>query len=250
MHYNLDDILKYTREIQIACNRTGVPAILPDKEKNWLFNKTYVEKSLNDLNQKPSKYAFEKYAQAVWFAAKWYQVLDEKSDEHTQFFNEHIKILKNGVRSFLPDTKIFSPQPQYTSDHLTPAAIIFFNSEAFKQLKAYKEILKNDKRNHFFGILVVKEKYQVLEELIKNLECQKSMDGIQTVLEHFYWETVSNGKSRYEILNTGQDIITFILGILGLKNTTTITLLNQLSELSDNINENPPNSNTLQTITC
>ncbi|WP_157737134.1 hypothetical protein [Legionella lansingensis] len=236
----MEDILKYSRDIQEACGRTGVPARVPNAKSKWDGEEKYVEECLRTLSQTPTKHHFEVYAQAVWCAAKYLENKDA-STKQMEFFNQHMRFLKKGMHALLPDAHIPSPKPVYDErEPHTPAAVIFFNSGIFQKLKSYRDFLKSDRREHFFGYLAVRDKHVVLSDLIEDLERQKSMDGVQAVLEAFYCDntkTPNSNKTKYQILNTGQDILTFILGLFGLKNTTTVNYLNKLNEYSEFTNE-------------
>ncbi|KTC78023.1 hypothetical protein [Legionella brunensis] len=261
-YYNLVEIKRYTRDVQIACERAGVPAKFP--EENWQENAQYIEDKLVELSDNPARKTLEAYAQAIYVAAMWLKNQQfEKHDQRLMFFVRHIKTLEQKVGNILPYADITPPTRTFYSskrffDSLkqvitseeeipSPAATAFFESEPFRKLERYKEeTLKNDQRNHFFGVLAInKEKYDILDELIKVLKAQKSLVGIKATFKQFYEEYDSDGKStRYDVINMGQDILTYILGIFGLKKTTSAELLDELNKFSsERLDEESPSPN-------
>ncbi|KTC78024.1 hypothetical protein [Legionella brunensis] len=237
MHYEMQDVIRYTKEIQSTIRSPGLAGALP--AKNWKEARDNAITLHNKLSTEPSKYNFEAYAQAVWAAAAF---LDKKktNSEQERFINQNIRELKKGVRYFLPEAEIDSPRPVYNPDEEhTAAATTFLNSEVFQKLKHYQQhVLTGDRRFHFFGLLAIKEKQQILGDLISKLEEQKSVEGIQAVFEAFYHQhDTTEHKSGYSILNTGQDILTYVLGLFGLKKTTSAELLDKVHEVAETLNE-------------
>lgn len=129
----------------------------------------------------------------------------------------------------------------------TVEASLFFESDEFKNFVKYRDFLKNDERNHtFFGIILDlhKEKYEIMNYLVILLQLQTDIDGIRVVLDNFAADkgklvSYDDGKtyksSFYDILNMGQNITTFILGLLGLINTTSINRFHLLKAKAEEI---------------
>ncbi|CEK10989.1 hypothetical protein [Legionella hackeliae] len=236
-YVNMGEIKKYARDVQAACERTGVAARFP--ADTWEGNAAYVVEAQQELSAQPTKQNFEKYAQAIFLAAGWLKE-DVGSDRTREqaFLTPYIVSLQAGVNHFLninipaPKRVVYDPE-----DKLTPAAQIFFRSQVFKQLLAYRDFLKNGRNNHFFGLLHFKKDYDVLNELINALNAQKSIEGIQAVFEDFYHEQVQNGYTRYDSINRGQDILNYILRLFGIKEKTSTALLEELSHYAENTTE-------------
>lgn len=130
----------------------------------------------------------------------------------------------------------------------TAEATLFFESDEYKNFVKYRDFLKNDERDHtFFGASMDlhKEKYEIMNYVVMLLQLQTDIDGIRVVLDGFaadkgklvsYDEGKTFKNSFYDVLNTGQNIITFILGLFGLLNTTSINrfnlMLNKAEEIS------------------
>ncbi|RMX21091.1 hypothetical protein EAS68_05135 [Legionella jordanis] len=244
MRYELDSVLEYTRNLQILCQRTGVATVVPNLKESFKVHSEMAEKCLEALRKEhpPTKHAFEAYAQSVWVLAKY---LKEKRDEVPQgqmdLLAQHLRILKKEKQILFPDTYLTYPKRLYTEEEsYTPAAKTFINSELFQKLKNYSEVLCKDRGPHFFGLLCVSEKKHVAGELVKSIEREKTIDGIQAVFEDFYHDKNpygSTNKNKYDLLNTGRDIFTFVLGFFGLLKTTTAGLVDQASEYAFNTNE-------------
>ncbi|WED44034.1 hypothetical protein [Legionella cardiaca] len=246
MRYEIAEIQRFSREVEMACGRTGVPAIFP--QSTWKENKNFVESALKELVNTESSESilmrFEKYAQAVNTAAKWLaqspKSKEKEIDQKVPFFTEHMRHLQQGAKQLLPDAEMTLPTVIYEeSDQNSPAVTAFFTSEVFRKLDSYKNYLKNDRRSHFFGRLDMHgAKYAILDALINDLKAQKSMEGVRKVFQDFYKQYDSTGKqTRYDVINTGQDILTYILGLFGLKKTTSADFLNNLNQYAEDTNE-------------
>lgn len=242
-YYKLQEIRRYTRDVQIACERTGVPARFPSD--SWELSKNDVSKISAEFKQAPTKHNLERYAQAVDMAAAWLQAQKpDLRDARLKFFNEHINNIKQSLGTIIPSRKITPPE-DYSSDSFFNLRLrtgaksqleaseevkLFLSSPVFLELEKYQEnTLKNDQRSHFFGYLKNQEKSVILQELIDVLKMQKTIDGVGQVFKQFYEDYDTRGKvTRYDVVNTGQDILTYILGIFGLKKTTSAELLDNV----------------------
>lgn len=129
----------------------------------------------------------------------------------------------------------------------TAEATLFFASEEFDNFVKYRDFLKNDQRNHtFFGanMDLHKEKYEIMNYMVMLLQLQTDIEGIRTILDGFaadkgklvsYDEGKTYKNSFYDVLNTGQNIFTFILGLFGLINTTSINRFNLMLQKAEEI---------------
>lgn len=140
-----------------------------------------------------------------------------------------------------------------------PALNEFIVSAEFKALQVYlKNTLTDDSRSHSYlcGLIDFSEKRkaEVLHQFLTDIESQPSMEKVKEFLAEFYSEqnmaistdgrqTWSN--SRFDILNTGQNITTRFFSVFG-KQTTTINLIDNLAAsigfdpyLTAEINQSP-----------
>ncbi|KTD56528.1 hypothetical protein [Legionella shakespearei] len=129
----------------------------------------------------------------------------------------------------------------------TAEATLFFESDEFKSFVKYRDFLKNDERSHtFFGVNLDlhKEKYEIMNYVVTLLQVQTDIDGIRLVLDTFaagkgqlvsYDDGKTYKSSFYDILNMGQNITTFILGLFGLINTTSINRFNLMIKKAEEI---------------
>ena len=103
-------------------------------------------------------------------------------------------------------------------------------SEQFRVIEAYANILKNDKRTHtFFCInLRVKDKFNELEKFINEIKSAQTLTELQEKLKQFYHGAQ---RSNYEILNTGQNITTRLFKL----KTTTIEKIDAFNKLVNNL---------------
>jgi hypothetical protein len=116
----------------------------------------------------------------------------------------------------------------------------FLRLEVLTSLKIYRDkVLAEDSRDHSFGCIDLQEerKADVLDQFIVDLTALSSMDEVKDFLREFYSEkgkVISIGKqktwdrSRFDILNTGQNITTRLFSVFG-KQTTTINLIDKLA---------------------
>lgn len=153
---------------------------------------------------------------------------------------EACRNLKQGLREMVHTaTRVVETKEKNVS--------LFLNSEEFKAFKNYRDSLKTDSRNHSFmgtNLDLHQQKFQIMDNLVKQLESQTQMAGVHKILNEFAegkGNTISKdggktyNKSEYEVLNTGQNITTFVLGSMGLKNTTSINRFEGLLKAADKI---------------
>ncbi|CDZ75857.1 hypothetical protein BN59_00116 [Legionella massiliensis] len=123
-----------------------------------------------------------------------------------------------------------------------PELNAFIASAEYNALQVYlKTTLTEDSRSHsyFCGLIDLSEKRKatVLHQFLVDITSLKDMDEVKNFLTEFYSEkhkaiSTDNrktwGSSRFDILNTGQNMTTRFFSILG-KQTTTINLIDSLA---------------------
>lgn len=271
MYYALNDIIDCSREIEKKCKKTGIPARLVDK--TWERSQASVLDCYKKLKKQSNKENLEYYAQAINIAGQFLRTYKEEATEiNLKFLSKHLNLLNNEVKVLIPTAAIELPKPIKeelrqgvreqlitispdfaesvkkkinTSDkglqtEKTAAVEEFLDSKLFINLKKYRTMLANDKRDHSFFCFdfSVKNKHEALTQLIDILEKQTSMDAIRNVLKLFYKTkdtnySTPNTKSIYDLINTGQNIFTWLTH----KKTTSITLIDSLNDYAKNISD-------------
>lgn len=126
--------------------------------------------------------------------------------------------------------KMYHAIPAKETEMVDNARDDFIDSSLFEMLKNYRfNVLHHDKRSHsFLGYsLAVKEKASILQALIQDLCAASSMVEIRGKLDTFYLGQGIAG-SDYELLNTGQNICSRVLGL----KTTTLEIIDRLQSLA------------------
>jgi len=159
--------------------------------------------------------------------------------------------IKHSARSLFYNFKNYAKNKFNKKSYQVEA---FLSTPEFKSFVQYQRFLKEDQRpHHFFCISLDKheEKARLMEELIIKIMKQSKMENILEILNEFasgrnIMVSNDNGrnfeKSDYEKLNTGQNITTFALGFLGLKNSTSIQRFNGLLKAAEQISDKPEKS--------
>ncbi|MBA2650891.1 MAG: hypothetical protein H0U73_01275 [Tatlockia sp.] len=188
------------------------------------------------------------YAQALQYAVN-FLIRNEVNKEQQQFINLHLENLDKVYRQLSPNGQIKAPKPIATSSSESnnktshpnlqsrrPQALNAFQlklttSPSFAALETYlKDYLIEDKRSHTFFCMKFAEKRKAyyVDALLVKLKAQTDKEGVSEVLREFY-----SGKnctnSRYEILNTGQDLFTWLFGI----KTTTLSKIDAIAKSVD-----------------
>ncbi len=185
------------------------------------------------------------YAESFQNAINFLTSSDKVNPNQQQFIAEHLKGLEASYRFIYPNGDIEAPHPNLkTSEpsiNLTEKTTkVLDRSPQLGALKGYYEYLLKDCRSHTFFFCIdfrEKRKAGVLRQFIQDFE--NSGNKVQ-FLANFYGEKgVKN--SRYEILNTGQNITSWLFGL----KTTTIDKIDELvlslglnPQKAENLNRN------------
>ncbi|MDI9818293.1 MULTISPECIES: hypothetical protein [unclassified Legionella] len=107
MHYNLKDIIQYSRDVEEACGRTGVAARFP--ERSWAANKARIDSKLREFNHNRSRHTLEHYAQVINVAAQFLKNSNDNNASYLAFLSLHLRVLEQGLKELIPERNITFP---------------------------------------------------------------------------------------------------------------------------------------------
>lgn len=269
MLFSLQDIINYSENIDKICQQT-IPARSYDSQ--WEANKSYLTERAEGFAKDQTKIKLQYYAQAIRLAATFLKANSNFTKSKLEFLSQHLEELHLKALILLPLGSLQLPQvideqvlsekkrqleeisiyfkqklqelAQISSDEYAPTAATkaFLTSPEFLALKEYKNVLENDRSSHrFFGVnFKVKKKYQALALLIETFEQQKTLEGINNVMNTFY-NTKNESKSLYDFLNKAQGFFTWVAQDyffwLFEAKTTTVGLIDSLNDYLQTLNQ-------------
>ncbi|MBA2709056.1 MAG: hypothetical protein H0U57_00465 [Tatlockia sp.] len=251
MVYKLEDIADYANKIADECANINI--VIKDKWDD--IHKTLYQYEVNFRSDK-SKMNLHCYAIALKNAANHF-IENGINANQQKTLATFLNNLKCAYREIFPRGKVKIPlpvlEPTYkkftvntmlswlpkSSDESIKVKKIL-NSQPFKNLEDYlSQVLNEDERDHSYcclGDFSEPKKLSVLNQLLIDLKSMQTRADLTQFLVDFYSEkghaqplnTTTGNRSRYDILNTGQNITTRFLSFFGMQ-ATTIDLIDKLA---------------------
>ena len=235
MAYDLKDVLRFTTQVldELLPKRLNIRS----KNVEWKNLSDYLYGQFNSYLKFQTKENLARYAQALLSAANFLTLQKKVNPEQQDFIDHHVSSLYQHYCQIPKSRKIEAPLQIQIEDSEETIKLKQFR-ESLKTLEHYRNtVLRNDQRSHtfFFCIPLGVNKVPALSDLILELQSEDSLAGVKHILQKFYVGkdaiTINNGskgKSRFDILNTGQNITTRVFSLLGMQ-TDTIRLINALA---------------------
>jgi hypothetical protein len=249
--YDLQDVADYAEKIANECSSVNLSL----KEK-WEDTARVLIQHERNFRSDRSKFTLKYFAVALKNASIHF--INKGIDEGQQkAIDTNLVHLKDAYHHIFPQSKLKMPLPALvpTSKQTTlglvtswlskskiePEVTEFLNSPAFKNLEDYlHQVLNEDERDHNYfclGDFSEPKKLNVLNQFITDLKSMRTKKDLTEFIEEFYnqksqaqpFTKETGSRSRYDILNTGQNITTRFFSCFGLQ-TTTIDLIDSLAE--------------------
>lgn len=247
MAYDLEEVADYAQKIAKECADVNFAP-----NDNWSNLKEVLNTYQQNFRKEKSKFTLMHFATAIKNASN--HLKDTKANQ--EVIDPYVLQLNKGYRELFPQSKLKMPLPalmptpkkgmeivrSWFSTTTAKASEIttMLNSEPFKELDNYlHQVLNEDERDHRYfclGDYSEPKKLAVLNQLVTDLKSMQTKDELIQFLTDFYSQkgvaqpyTPETGRrSRYDILNTGQNLTTYYFSFFGVQ-TTTIDLIDKLA---------------------
>ncbi|MBA2657610.1 MAG: hypothetical protein H0U70_11630 [Tatlockia sp.] len=263
MIYDLKQVAGYAQMVfQMSFNENDKSIKLKKKcKRNWQALKENLRAKAEKFSEDPSAANLKIYAENLYQLALFTLPADQSqqlNSEKNEFIAQHLKGLENALRKVFPEAKCKAPQPFEATPSLTQEKKFFspsrfqvvrkyepnefqqklIASQPFKDLEIYlKDNLIKDTRSHSFFFccydFTENRKAGILQNLINELKNQSNLEQVKDVLAKFYlgkgavvYRSGLMEKSRFDILNTGQNFFTRITG----RDTGSISSINAFAQ--------------------
>ncbi|MBA3537110.1 MAG: hypothetical protein H0T84_10955 [Tatlockia sp.] len=249
MAYDLQEVADYADKIANECSSVNLSL----KEK-WEDTARALNPHERNFRSERTKFTLKYFAVALRNASTHF--INKGIDEGQQkAIDTNLIHLKDAYHLIFPQGKLKMPLPALTptsrkttlglvtswlsNSKIEPKVTEFLNSPGFKNLEDYlHQVLNEDERDHSFlcfGDFSEPKKLNVLNLFITDLKSMRTKKELTDFLEEFYsqkgqtqpFTKETGSRSRYDILNTGQNITTRFFSCFGLQ-TTTIDLIDSL----------------------